>query len=136
MLRSLRSCLALAAALLLLVAPACDAFRVPAPAARRGPPRGRMCAPEEPATVQSLWFKYDKPLLRVGGKGIASSHRNSLSELIAAHGVVRVKFNKTEDVLAAATDLGGEAAEVLDVRGPHALFAARGFKETLAASDA
>ena len=128
-----KSIIVLSAVFLLVSLFTCDAFSVPAsPVTRAALHRVSMCAADGPETVKSLWFKHEKPLLRVGGKGISASHRNSLSELIAAHTVVRVKFNKIEDVLAVATELGGEAAEVLDVRGPHALFAKKGFKSTLA----
>jgi RNA-binding protein YhbY len=40
------------------------------------------------------WFLVAKrPLLRVGGKGIAESHINSLNEMLDHHGLVRVKVS-------------------------------------------
>lgn len=43
--------------------------------------------------VEKAWRFIKKPLLRVGGKGLADSHGNSLRELLLAHTCVKVKVN-------------------------------------------
>jgi RNA-binding protein YhbY len=39
----------------------------------------------------------EKKLLRLGSKGVAPSHRNSLRELLKTHKVVKVKVNNRKD---------------------------------------
>ncbi len=46
--------------------------------------------------ISRAWRSVPKPLLRIGGKGIAKSHGNSLRELLNAHTVVKVKINSTK----------------------------------------
>ena len=46
--------------------------------------------------IDQTWRHVPKPLLRIGGKGIAESHGNSLRELLNAHTVVKVKINSTK----------------------------------------
>ncbi len=43
--------------------------------------------------IDKAWRYVPKPLLRIGGKGVADSHGNSLKELLNAHTVVKVKIN-------------------------------------------
>lgn len=46
--------------------------------------------------IDRAWRSVPKPLLRIGGKGIAKSHGNSLRELLNAHTIVKVKINSTK----------------------------------------
>lgn len=43
--------------------------------------------------AEKAWRYIKKPLLRIGGKGVADSHGNSLRELLQAHTCVKVKVN-------------------------------------------
>lgn len=43
--------------------------------------------------AETAWRYVKKPLLRIGGKGVAESHGNSLRELLEAHTCVKVKVN-------------------------------------------
>ena len=63
--------------------------------------------------IDRAWRHAPKPLLRIGGKGIANSHGNSLRELLNAHTVVKVKINSTklgslEDVFEELKSLVGQ----------------------------
>jgi RNA-binding protein YhbY len=46
--------------------------------------------------IDKAWKHIPKPLLRIGGKGVADSHGNSLKELMNAHTAVKVKINTTK----------------------------------------
>ena len=52
-----------------------------------------MPPPMSPKEMEAIWRSHSKPLLRVGAKGVQPSHRNSLNELLKAHGYVCVKLN-------------------------------------------
>jgi hypothetical protein len=47
--------------------------------------------------MESVWRFIKKPLLRLGSKGIAPSHGNSLRELLKTHRVIKVKVNNRKD---------------------------------------
>mmetsp|Transcript_23915 Transcript_23915/g.28218 ORF Transcript_23915/g.28218 Transcript_23915/m.28218 type:complete len:190 (-) Transcript_23915:96-665(-) len=76
--------------------------------------------------VENVWRHVKKPLLRIGGKGITSTHGNSLIELLNDHTVVKVKINTTKlgtlvevaDLLVRAAEIqgGGDGIEVIQVR--------------------
>lgn len=64
--------------------------------------------------IDKAWRHAPKPLLRIGGKGVANSHGNSLRELLNAHTVVKVKINSTklgslEDVFETLKALVGQS---------------------------
>ena len=69
------------------------------------------------------------PPSQVGAKGVKDSHRNSLRELLVAHGHVVVKVNGARDpseIEAAARELCGDDAVALRTKGASVLFAPRG----------
>eukprot|EP00968_Pinguiococcus_pyrenoidosus_P028852 scaffold8163_cov258-Pinguiococcus_pyrenoidosus.AAC.1 len=111
------------ALLLVLLLGLAQAFRLP------------VCMSQlDPAVTRELWSRCDRALLRVGSKGVSSGHQNSLKELLAAHAVVRVKFNgfrSDEDVQSAAASLLEGHGEIVDSRGPNVLFATSDFVESL-----
>lgn len=43
--------------------------------------------------MENAWRYVKKPLLRIGSRGLAESHGNSLKELLAQHDAVKVKVN-------------------------------------------
>lgn len=49
------------------------------------------------ANMELAWRYIKKPLLRLGSKGAAPSHGNSLRELLNKHIVVKVKVNNRKD---------------------------------------
>jgi hypothetical protein len=53
-----------------------------------------------------MWDSVSKPLLRIGKSGVSSSHLQSLSELLKAHGLVKVQLNAVHaDVFAIGRQL-------------------------------
>ena len=73
---------------------AASAPAAPASAPALAPlPEGAAAASLEDHVVEALWRANSRPLIRIGSKGVKQSHRNSLSELLAFHGVVCVKMN-------------------------------------------
>lgn len=66
-----------------------------------------------PHVAKRLWDSVDKPLLRVGKSGVQASHLTSLSELLAAHRLVKVQLNAVNsDVYAVAKQLSEGTGEV------------------------
>ena len=65
---------------------------------------------------EKAWRYVKKPLLRIGGKGVADSHGNSLRELLQAHTCVKVKVNTDKmgsmeeayDIIREVTEKGGK----------------------------
>lgn len=51
--------------------------------------------PRELDAMERTWRSVKKPMVRIGSKGTALSHGNSLRELLAAHTVVKVKVNNS-----------------------------------------
>lgn len=47
--------------------------------------------------VDAAWRYVKKPFLRIGDKGVAQSHANSLCELLNAHTLVKVKINSSKN---------------------------------------
>lgn len=84
-----------------------------------------------PKAVEELWKSQRKPLLRLGSNGVKPSHRNSLSELLKSHAVVKVKVNDpAADMIKMARELveGGEegVGHLLQVKGREFLVASQG----------
>ena len=74
--------------------------------------------------VRAAWGGVPKPLLRVGKAGAGETHANSLRELLAAHGLVKVRFSRPEGADAACASLAAAGAGVpLMQRGKEVLFA-------------
>ncbi len=76
------------------------------------------------AALRTAWGGVPKPLLRVGKAGAGETHANSLRELLAAHGMVKVRFSRPEGVDAACASLaaGGVGVPLMQ-RGKEVLFA-------------
>jgi RNA-binding protein YhbY len=49
----------------------------------------------ELSALERTWRSVKKPMVRIGSKGTALSHGNSLRELLNAHTVVKVKVNNS-----------------------------------------
>ena len=74
--------------------------------------------------IDKAWRYVPKPLLRIGGKGVADSHGNSLKELLNAHTIVKVKINSDkigslEDVFESLKDLVGKKGGMIGVELLH-----------------
>lgn len=74
--------------------------------------------------ARSMWDSVSKPLLRIGKSGVSSSHLQSLSELLKAHGLVKVQLNAVHaDVFAIGRQLSdGSAGSLLVGKGRTLLF--------------
>lgn len=84
--------------------------------------------------LKAAWGSVDKPMLRVGKAGAGPTHANSLGELLAAHGLVKVRFSRPEGVDAACAVFAAAGAGVaLLQRGKEVLFAANEKFEALKA---
>jgi len=82
-------------------------------------------AAPEGVDLEALWRAHSKPLLRIGSNGVKPSHRNSLQDLLDAHGHVCVKINgaKNADAVSAAADaLAGDGAVVLLTKSNSVLY--------------
>ncbi len=68
----------------------------------------------------------DRTLLSIGARGVTDKHANSLSDLLRAHTLVKVKFNgNPEDTTSQAEQLASTgAAQLLQLKGKTALYAA------------
>jgi RNA-binding protein YhbY len=76
--------------------------------------------------VEKLWVGVDRTLLSIGSRGVTDKHANSLSDLLRAHTLVKVKFNgNPEDTTSQAEQLASSgAAQLLQLKGKTALYAA------------
>ena len=85
----------------------------------------RAAADAAAEALETLWRAHSKPLLRVGAAGVKDTHRNSLRELLAAHGHVCVKINGARDadaVAKAASELAGDGAVILLTKSNSVLY--------------
>ena len=98
------------------------------PAPRPGSAVRRAAADAAAEALETLWRAHSKPLLRVGAAGVKDTHRNSLRELLAAHGHVCVKVNGARGdaaavaAAAAALQTASDDAAVVVTKGVLVLF--------------
>ncbi len=84
-----------------------------------------------PHVAKRLWDSVDKPLLRVGKSGVQASHLTSLSELLAAHRLVKVQLNAVNsDVYAVAEQLSEGTGEFFSPPSASQLSVACGCKRS------
>ena len=83
--------------------------------------------------VEKLWVGVDRTLLSIGARGVTAKHANSLTELLRVHTLVKVKFNGSDaEVGSSAEQLAqGGPAQLLQIKGKTALYAAGGWRQLL-----
>mmetsp|Transcript_28752 Transcript_28752/g.97952 ORF Transcript_28752/g.97952 Transcript_28752/m.97952 type:complete len:133 (-) Transcript_28752:36-434(-) len=101
------------------------AFSGPAAVRCQQQPRALRLRSAAADDLETLWRAHSKPLLRVGSGGVKPSHKNSLLELLGAHGHVCVKINGARDadaVAKAAGELAGDGAVILLTKSNSVLY--------------